>query len=322
MRTLLALALAATVFAGCESGLDAPMAALSLQTRDALDVLPADAQMVAMVNVEAVRTTPFFADHSGPFGAESMDAESAARFEQFVRLTGFDPEEDIRRIYLAVVEEDHPAFVVYADFDRARIDDYLERNTPDGFTWTSYRDLPVYLVREDDRTFGFSILSDEMMVAGDEPTLHAMIDRVATGAGGLSTNATLMGLIERASYPDEAWFVLRDFDTPDHDEAGDGEPTMQELAHAMRLVDQAVVSFDFQPSGVAMTALGLTGSAQRAEDVADVVRGSVAVMRTGMQDEPAFADILDNVRVRAQSDAVQIQATLPEAFFETARHHD
>src|SRR5690606_38273136 len=108
---LLPLALAGLALAGCESALDAPTADRSLQTRDALEVLPAGADAAAMLNVRAAHESPV-GRRGGPFSVEGMSGEGAARFDEFVRLTGFDPEEDLERVYVAVTGEDGPPAVV------------------------------------------------------------------------------------------------------------------------------------------------------------------------------------------------------------------
>jgi hypothetical protein len=317
MRAFLLALAAVAVLAGCESELDAPAATadLSLQTRNALEVLPAGADVAAMVNVRAAHETPF-GRHGSPFTVEGMSGEGAARFDEFVRLTGFDPQEDLERVYVAVShtgEEPTPAFVAYGAFDRARIDTYLQEHAPAEaeLERTTVAGLPVYLGDDEDgRRFGLALVNDEMALAGEETALRAMIERVERG-GGLDTDAAMMRLVERAAYGDGAWFAMRNLDrhTPDDEDthaAGD-------LARAGGQMAEGVASFDFRQDGVAMQAVGFPRAGTSADDVADLLQGGVAAMRTQAQDEPDVVRALDDVDIRAAGDAVTVEAFLPEA---------
>ncbi len=328
MRSLLIIVAAAFIFTGCEGTVGAPDGALALQTRNALEILPAGADMAGMVNMQSVRQSAIFDGHESPFSAENLSGESAARFNEFMRLTGFNPEEDVRRVYIAVseIEGDHtqPAFVVYADFDRARIEAYLDDNTPAEVERSTYNDIPVYLVSEDDGTFGFGLVNDEMAVAGDQSELYAMIDRLATGTHGLSGDVEMMALIERAAHPDGAWFAVRQMNS-DGDSDGDGSHPMAGMSQAANMMGSGVMSFGFDGNEVEMTAVGIPRNNANVGDVADILRGAISLMRTtSQQDNPEMAAVLDGVRVRESGDAVQVQAVLEPSFFEgmhTQRKH-
>jgi len=314
---LLPLAAAGLALAGCESALDAPTADLSLQTRNALEVLPPGADVAAMLNVRAVRESPVGRSGS-PFTVEGMSGEDAARFDEFVRLTGFDPEEDLERVYIAVTGTDDdaaPAFVAYGDFDRARIDAYLqERATSDAeLERTTIGGLPVYLAAEEvGPRFGLALVNDEMALAGAEPALREMIARIERG-GGLDTDAGMMRLVERAAYGDGAWFAVRNLDRHRPD---DGGHAAGDLARAGGQMAEGVASFDFRRDGVAMQAVGYPRPGASPDDVASLLRGGIAALRTQAQDEPEVFEALDDVEVRASGEAVLVEAFLPQALLD------
>jgi hypothetical protein len=212
-------------------------------------------------------------------------------------------------------ESNHPAFVVYADFYRARIDAYLDDNAPAEVSRTTYNDMPVYLVSEDDGTFGFGLINDEMAVAGEESELYAMIDRVANGVHGLSGDAEMMALIERAAHPDGAWFAVRKIE---HDDDSPHEGPMAGMGQAALMMGSGVMSFGFGGDEVEMTAVGIPRDNASVGDVADILRGAISLMRTtSQQDNPEMAAMLDRVHVRESGDAVQIQAVLDPTLFES-----
>jgi hypothetical protein len=304
MRRLPLLSLAFLLFAvGCES-VQSP-GELTLQTRSALDVLPGDVTMVSMVNVERARASEAFdAFTHGGFSMQQMTGEGAARFNDFIEATGFNPEEDIERVYFAArTNEDDaaPAFVVYADYDRSRLDAYIDDQPDLELERSTYADAPVYLTQKNDEEMAFALVNNDMIVAGSRAEVYAMLDRLADGSKGLSGNAAMMALVERASHPDDMWMALRDLPT-DHANASDDA-----FQQAGRMMENAVLSAGFQQDGVAIKALGLTRADVDTRDVADLVRGAVATMKMGAKSNQATLETLDRVDVREVRGGVEVE---------------
>ena len=324
MRPLLALTLAAFVFVGCEANLDAPTGDLTLQTRDALAVLPADAAFAGMMNFRAMQSSAAVQRATGnQFGMDALEGESKARFDEFVRLTGFNPEEDLERAYFAVTRADqheHPAFVVYADFDRARLDAYIDDNVENDLRRTTYNDLPVYLASEDGDTFGFALVNDEMLVAAEESALYAMLDRVASGQGGLQSDAAMMRLIERAAHPDHAWFAVRGLDQRSTEDTHGH--SLSGMVQASGQLADAVISIGFESNGIDMQMAGTPRSGANAGDLADLIRGSIAAMRATTGDDPEVYEMLDDIRVRESGNAVTVSAFVDADVLAQMRNRD
>ena len=309
MRALLPLCLVALfALSACESDLDAPRGSLSLQTRDALEVLPAGAQATAMINLDAARKSNVLdAVTGGQLGVDMFQGESGARFDEFVRLTGFRPEEDIKRVYMASTGPEgdgQHAFVFYGDYNRERLDSYLDDQMPSELERTSYRDLPLYLVTHDEgRRGGFALVNDEMIVAGNEAAVRSMIDRLSDGAGGLSNDNAMMALIGRAAHPDGAWFIGRSLGSEQFaNGSGSGIPV------SGTQMDEIVVSLGFERGGVDVSFVGSPQAGINAADLADVIRGAVSAAKMQVKDDPALLDALDGVRVKADGNRVHLNA--------------
>jgi hypothetical protein len=320
LLSLLPLALA-VLAAGCEN-VQSP-GELTLQTRNALDVLPADVAMVSMVNVERARASDAFESFTeGGFSVQNMTGEGAARFNDLIEATGFNPEEDLERVYFAARnvdgEEHAPSFVVYADYDRARLDAYLDDQPDLDLERTTYADTPVYVTRhEDDIEMAVALVNDEMIVAGGRPEVYAMLDRIADGSPGLSTDADMMALIRRAAHPDDMWMALRDLS---HDGAHDRDDAFEQ---AGRMVQNAVVSAGFQRDGVAVEAVGVTREGVDTGDVADLVRGAVATMKMGAKSDRAALETLDRVDVREVRDGIEVETFVSQEALRSMRDgHD
>lgn len=313
MRLLPALLIAAVGLAGCESPLESP-GELTLATRNALEVLPPGATVVGMFNAEAARSSAAFETLTGgSLAFRGLDGEGAARFDAFIQATGFDPEEDLRRVYFAAIEgEEAPAFVVYADYDRERLDAYVREQPDLRFERGQMGEVPVYTHRDGDDAMAFALVNDEMLVASSPAGVRAMIDRLAGASRSLQDDGEMMALIRRTSHPEGVWVAVREL--PDH--AGDDS-----FGQAGRSVSDAVVSVGFERDGVALAALARTREGVTPADVADLVRGAVAGARMQAKSDPALMRALDGVRVRETSEGVEVQAFLDEAALQAMRAH-
>ena len=305
------------VAAGCSDGLSAPGIGSSAQTTDALALLPADADVYGMTNLAAARASDAMEAALGDTGLGMMSGTASPDFEEFVRLTGFDPAEDLDRVFIAASEgeNDRAAFVAYGRFDRQRIEQYVAQQDEAEFEVSDVNGIPVYLATEaDGKRAGFALANGEMVLAGDEATLVGMVQRL--GTSGQTADAELQALFDRVAFPDGAWFVARNLDTDGLQTAENAPPG----ALAARAADGFVVSMAFEDSGVPVRAFLATKPEANAADVADVVRGGISAARIGLKDEPSALDVLDRVEVDSEDRGVRVEGFLTRDFLAAA--HD
>lgn len=305
MRPLLSVFVLALLLTGCEN-VQSP-GELTLQTRDALDVLPAGVQTAGMINLDHARSSDAFAILTGG-ELSMMDAggEHAARFEDFVAATGFDPDEDLHRVYFGFSDGDEPTphFVVYADYDRERLDAYVSGQADLQLERSDYADAPVYVTNKDGDEMAFALVNDDMIVASSRAGVHAMLDRIETGGQGLGDDAAMMELIRRAGHPDDAWVAVRDL--PEHATPTANDPNDQGFGQVGRMMGDVVLSVGFEDDGLDVRAVGVTRPGADPGDVADLVRGSVSAMKVNA--EAPMLRTLDGVRVEERRDGVAVRA--------------
>ncbi len=299
----------ALLAAGCSESIGAPGIGSAAQTTDALAILPGDADVYGMTNLAAARESQALEAALGDSGLGMVTGRGSADFDEFVRLTGFDPAQDLDRVYVAGREgSDGGAFVAYGRFDRARIEQFIADQEEVDFEVTDVDGLPVYLATDDDGTRGgFALINNEMVIAGDEATLRQMLTRV--GSTTFAPDAELQALFDRVAYPDGAWFVARGFGDS-MDIPADAPPS----AMAARAADGFVLSMAFEQGGIPVRAFLATKPEASTDDVADVVRGGISAARIGLKDQPEALDVLDDVDVRAEPEGVAIAGFLTPDF--------
>ena len=304
----LLLAGASLLVSGCSDSLGAPGVGSSAQTTDALSLLPSDADMVGMMNLAAARQSGAMDDVLGEAGLGMVSENGSDEFDDFVRMTGFDPNEDLDRVYIAGSEDGPAAFVAYGRFDRERIERYLADQADVEFEVTEIEGLPVYLHQEEDGDRGgFALVNNEMVVAGPEAGLTAMIGRLGAER---APSADLQALLDRVEYPDGAWFVARNLDRHITEIPADAPPQ----ALAARAAAGMVMSMDFQSDGIPVRAFLVTRDGADTGDVADVLRGGLSAAKIGLKDEPAALDVIDRVEVDPEAAGVRVQAFLTGDF--------
>jgi hypothetical protein len=300
---------------GCSDSVAAPGIGSSAQTTDALAVLPSDADVYGMTNLAEARDSQALAAALGETGLGMVSGTGSEDFEAFVRLTGFDPTEDLDRVYVAAREgrPKRAAFVAYGRFDRERIEQYVSDQSDVTFEVSEIEGVPVYLATSDDgERSGFALANDEMVLAGDEATLVDMIRRLGTTVG--PADPELQVLFDRVAFPDGAWFVARGFDRAGLHVPDEAPPSAM-AAHA---AEGFVVSMNFEGDGIPVRAFLKTKPEANATDVADVVRGGISAARSGLKDRPSALDVLDRVEVEAEGDGVRVEGFLTSAFLTDA----
>lgn len=311
-----ALALLIAAASGCDDSLTAPGVGASAQTTDALALLPADATVYGMTNLAAARESDALDTALGGTGLGMVSGRGSADFDAFVRMTGFDPSQDLDRIYVAgradaSGQAQRMAIVAYGRFDRDRIEQYLAGQGEAEFEVSEADGIPLYLAAEENGPrVGFALASGQMVLGGDEATLRGMVSRLGTSAA--APDAELQALFDRVTYPDGAWFVARGLGDAGLSMSGDAPLPAQ-------AADGLVVSMAFRSDGVPVRGFLATKPEASTEDVADVIRGGIAAARAGMKDEPATLDVLDAVKVKAEDGGVQVDGFLTPAFLAASR---
>ena len=146
-----------------------------------------------------------------------------------------------------------------------------------------------------------------MMVAGTEDAVRAMLNRLSSGAKGLSADSDLMALVQKARYTDGAWAVVRDMTGG---AAPSGAGAMGEFG---ALTQSMVMSMDFADGGMGMDAFVLPRAGAATSDVADVARGAVSAMRLQAKDTPELMSALDDVTVEEEGAGVRVTGFVPKA---------
>ena len=315
-------------FFGCETGLKDPKPAVSVQTQQAVEMLPRQVQFVSMIDFQEMKRDiedVFFDQDIVPF--EQLEREITDRLQDFVDATGFDPQQDFHKAYGALdinVPDATPYVVLYLDYDRDRLQSFIEENLDEEFTFEEYRGVPVYqpATKESGNTGYVALVNDEMIVASTRmKEVKAMIDRLNSDGETLSDDAQFMELMERVA-GGNAWAVMRGIDKIQQKGSNAGSAP-QAIEQMSRVVQDVAVSVEVSEDDVVGRAWLTPVPDVSTKDLASLTKGAIAAVKTLLDLESEEVEILDDIRVRRKGDMVRVdfEVELPE-FEEWGHGHE
>lgn len=270
-----------------------------------LRLVPADPQMVAGLDVDRARLSPF----GQKILAEMKDEDE--KFRKLVDSTGFDPRRDLLEIVIASAAgagAPQSVVLVRGVFDPARIGRFLEA---EGGSKEIYKGVEVWSGKRGEGGEVFAFVNSTLAVFGNPAQVRGAIDRQQ--AGGAALTGPLAGRVQDWSGRGDAWFVSG---VP-LSEMGRGPGGLVPGGLNVDSIREAGVGVRFGP--VVELAGELTmRSAQDATALADVVRFVVSMLRSNPQ-KPGMDDlakIMDTLQLAAAGELMKFSLSVSEAQLE------
>ena len=270
-------------------------------------LLPADARFVGGIDVKRFTASPFYSRYAG--------AAAKGRPETFKELeekTGLNPERDIEQVIFAGTpgRSGHESGVVVAlgRFDRAKISSLIE--TEKKVTSKSVQGVTVYLFAEGQKGAGaVAFVDDRTLVMGSQAAVEAAILSQSQGGKSLKQNQTIMALLERVR-PDATFWAVGDQSVLENMPKSVPAPGGQGGQITLPGLRNISVSGDMEP----MIAVEITGEANdesAAKNLADVVRGFVALAALQANQKPELKELASAVSVTTEAKQVKVNARVP-----------
>jgi len=275
--------------------------AMTIETEEVLNILPHDAQMALMVNVEDM-----YAHHQNvPFTPSRADLERMT--EEFSAL-GFDPTRDLKAVYMGSnnLRSNKAVVVAIGKYDQDQLESFIDDELGNRLDVSTYNGATVYTpVNHNGRSeMAFALVNGNMVIgASGEGELQKALDRWAGDAPGLSANAESMSFISQVAHAESGWAMMRDLG---HELRPEGRGDMERFARRLgRALRDAVVGFIMDDEGIETNMVLAPRSSVSADDLASVAKGVVAGMKTMVHND-AQLRILDDVNVKASGDNVKV----------------
>jgi hypothetical protein len=317
-RTRLFLLIAAGIlFAGLGTGLLAAyrggfqnLVLIGADGPDELAYVPASARMVAFADVHAIMQS----DLRRKFHPETAAGSGANKFQE---ETGIDVERDVDHIVafasaaVADATNARPLMLARGRFDAVRIEGSIRNQ---GGVVEDYKGKRVFSHPEQHIAVAF--LEPDLVAAGTPEAVHEAIDVKAAGTGTIRSNADVMRLV-RDSDNGTAWAVARlDAVTASGRLPGD-------VVKQLPAVNWFAITGHID-DGVRGTIRAEARDEQAAKDLAEVVRGFMALARLQVGQRAEFAALLNSLELSGTGKTVTLNFAVPGEVLDTlaaARPH-
>lgn len=278
-------------------------------------ILPADTRFVVGVDVRRLVQSELYTTSEG---RRAMRPEAFADLEE---RTGLNPERDLDQVVIAGGPSAgsgrrQPGIVLVSGrFDRYKLSRAIETSGK-GVTWKDHEGTTVYMFREGKGADAAAFLDDNTLVFGNQPAVEAAIASRAGGKAPLRTNTSLMALLERVKPGSTFWMVgdqslLSNLPQSIPAPGGSGGASLQ-----LPAVRNLIVTGDLDPQ-IAVEATADTADEAAAKNLADVVRGLLALLALQGNQKPELKELASAVSVSTEVNQVHLNARIPHALFQS-----
>jgi hypothetical protein len=293
--------------------LDPARAAVGPLPAEAL-ILPADARFVMGVDVKRFTASPFYARYASQRG---MQPEALRELEE---KTGLDPTRDVDHIVVAGTGGTGAASIGVAlatgRFDLYKLGRTLEtEGKVDGY---NHDGVTVYAFKDGSRSgardapaLAIAFLDESTLLFGQRARVEAAVSSRTRGEAPFRQNSTLLALVEKVRPGSTFWMVgdqsllagLPATVPAPGSPAGGASISLP----ALRSLS---VTGDLDPQ-VSMAVTGEAADEPAAKNLADVVRGFVAIVSLQAQQKPELQQLASAVTVATQANQVLVSARIP-----------
>jgi hypothetical protein len=272
-----------------------------------LNLVMPDAKVLAGVNVEQAKTTPF-----GMYVLSQMQSQNQ-EMQKLEALTGFDPTRDVRELLVAsnvansaAKPEDHTGlFLATGNFNSAKI---TAAATADGGTTESYKGVTI--VEDPKGTHGVAFLGSGLAVAGDVASVKGAIDRQS---GGPTIPASLVMQVNHWSSTQDAWAISTV--SPSSLQPPAGAPKVPGMtmdgAGPFQTVQSAAGGVKFGAL-VVVTAQAQADNAEDATQMGNAVKMLAMLAQMQAAKDPAAAALAQSLQVSTSGSTLNVSISLPE----------
>jgi hypothetical protein len=282
--------------------------------------LPAGTRYVMGLDVKKFVASPLYLKF-----AAAREANRPRAFEELEAKTGLNPERDVDQVYIAGSRAaapgrgGDPLVVVTGRFDRAKVSSAIESHRK-GVTSKNVSGTTVYLFNEDPSGRGSgatAFLDDNTLVMGNQASVEQTVIARAKGEAPLRQNAGLLALLETVKPGSTFWMVgdqtlLASMPKSMPGMGGPGTSQSIELPALKSLI----VTGDLDPQ-VSLDVTGEAGDEAGARNLADVVRGLVALASMQASARPELKQLASAINVTTEASRVHIAARVPYEVIES-----
>jgi hypothetical protein len=217
--------------------------------------------------------------------------------------TGINIETDVDSVTVAWLEsaseEELPLLLVRGIFDAQRIETTVLNH---GGVASQHQGIKIVTAEE---KFGVAFIDSGRLALGSPASLRVALDTKAAASGNVTENAELMRLVRQVD-DGNAWTVAR------FDALQGRAPFPTEVLKQLPSISWFAAGGKVDSSFSAVLHAE-TRDEQAAQDLREVIRGFVALIRIQAGQQPEFAEVLNSVQLSGEGKTVSLGFSVPAA---------
>ena len=268
-----------------------------------LNLVMPDAKVLAGVNVDQAKTSPF-----GQYVLGLIQSSQDTHLQELTNQTGFDPTRDVHEVLVASngTPGSHTGLAMArGNFDTAKI---LALATQHGASTETY--AGVTILEDPKAEHGVAFLSPTLFVAGDIASVKGAIDRQHTPA---PLPAALTVQVNQWSGSQDAWAVsLIPTSSLKMPNGAPNVPGVGGQANtAFQSIQQAAGGVKFG-ANVVVTAQATADTAQNAQSMGDALKLLVSLAQMQGQNDANLKTLIAGLAITPQGNLLNVTLTVPE----------
>jgi hypothetical protein len=269
-----------------------------------LNLVMPDAKILAGVNVDQAKTSPF-----GMYVLAQFQAQDQ-HLREFTAQTGFDPTIDLHELLVASTGSQPHAPALTLARGTFSTDKINAAAASAGATSETYKGVKIF--QDPKKGAGYAFLNGSLAVAGDVASVKGAIDRQTAPA---PLPAALLVQVNQLSAREDAW-AISEVPPPSIELPSNGGNTPNLPTDIFQKIEQASGGVKLGPQAIAVTAQLHADNAVDAKQISDLLQFLANLGRMQTQN-PQVPSLLTSLVVTTNGAAVGISLNVPEAEAET-----
>ncbi len=278
----------------------------SAKATDLLSLLPIDSKGAVVVDVHRIMQTDF---------AQKSIAENEdkAKYDEFIQITGIDPQQDIFFFVGAIMGEIGKdvtlgAGLINLRYDKDKVMALIQKEAGE-ISQDEYGNLTVYKIvaGEDKKPMSFVFLDESNILLGTDAAVRKVIDVTQNKADNIWKNENISALLKGMN---TAAMVWGGFAVPP--ESMKEVSSQNPMLGAFSDIRAIVISFDYKDSSLLAEIKAMSPDPEKNKQMGDALTGFKALGAGAAASEPMLGDLLNRIEITSGVDHVKITANLTE----------
>ncbi|MBN2409497.1 MAG: hypothetical protein JXE07_07140 [Candidatus Aminicenantes bacterium] len=278
----------------------------SAKAADMLSLLPVDSQGAVVVDVHRIMQIE-------SVKKSIAENENKAKYDEFVQMTGIDPEQDIFFFVGAMtgpIEQKHQdgAGLVNLKYDRDKVLALVQKEGGQ-LSQDEYNGLTIYQTAagEDKKPMSFVFLDESNILLGTAAAVRKVIDVNQKKADNIWKNEDMAPLLKGMNSAAMLW---AGFAVPPEmmKEASSQNP----MLGAFSDIRSVILAFDYSHGNLLAEITAMSPDPEKNKQMGDALNGFKVLGAGAAAQEPLFGELLNKIEISSTAAQVKIAANLPE----------